>query len=292
MAAKLDSYQSKARRDLFVPIAFTLAIKLEQATYAELAEDPGFAAFTLRSTLKLFKADGIVNWFDPWLEAEGSGAKVARDDIGRATGAPAAPKSLPEAKDFLAATPIARVLDLTRRLCAETKEEALVLGTLSGPLSLARRLAPKGKKGADAVRAVAPLSLALAKEYCEAGVSALLIAEDEAVTSADALKPLDALLNLANYYGTPAILLCRAPVDAAARKGIAALGVRLVAAPGGGDKAHVVPGDSLADPAGAKAWVGAQGGLRGGRLFLTDWDMAPETAPETVMAWQAAIAGA
>lgn len=291
MAAKLDAYQSKARRDLFVPIAFTLAIRLEQATYAELADDPGFAAFTLRSTLKLFKSDGIVNWFDGWLEAEGAGATVARDELGRVAGAPAAPKSLPDAKDFVAAASVARVLDLTRRLCAETKDEALVLGTLTGPLSLAKRLAPKGKTGADAVRAVAPLSLALAKEYCEAGVSALLIAEAEPVKSAEALKPLDALLNLASYYGTPAVLLCRAPVDAAARKDITALGVRLIAAPGGGDKAHAVPGDALGDPAGAKDWVAAQAGTRGGRLFLTDWDIAPETAPEAVMAWRAAIAG-
>jgi hypothetical protein len=291
MAAKLDRMQAKVQRDLFVPIAFTLAIKLEQATWAELAEDPGFAAFTLRSTLKLFKADGVVSWFDGWLEAEAAGAKVARDDLGGVAGVPAAPKALPEAKDFLAAVPVARVLDLTRRLCAETKDDAMVLGTLTGPLSLAKRLAGKGTKAAEAVRAAAPLSLALAKEYCEAGVSALLLAEEEAVKSAEALKPLDALFNLAAYYGTPVILLARTPVDASARRDIAALGVRLIAAPGGGDKAHVVPADRLDDPAGAKAWVGAQPGARGTRLFLTEWDIAPETPPEAVMAWQAAIAG-
>lgn len=304
MAAKIDALHQSLRRDLFAPIAFTLGLKLEQTSWDEIAEDPSFAAFVVQSTRRLFKSDAVFTWFDGWLEAEAAGMAPKRDAQGRVATAPKPPANLPDAAAFAKSAPIARVLDLTKRLCEETRSEAAVIGYLTGPTTLTTRLAggaATGRKGSakpaaldpEAVRRVAALSIALARQYGELGVSALVLAEEVPVAGAEAIRPYDALVNAAEYYGIPTYLLCRHAIDAVERDGLSKLGFRAVAAPSGSDpKLQVIDDGALRDPSGASAWLAARPGARGSRLFMTGWDIEPDVSPEAVMGWQKAIAGA
>lgn len=246
MAARLDAVLRRAGRDLFLPLTFRLAQRLEQVTPEDFAGDPALAAFVLRSAQKLFEADGAVNWFDSRLESTAADEDAAS----------------PEA--FLESPSIRVALDLARRLAGDAGHDELVLGYMTGPATLPGRGA---------------LSLALAKAYCEANVSALLLAEDAplgvaATAPCEALAP---MLNLAAYYGIPVLVLARHRPDPAVVARLRSLGARVA----GPDAEEIVtlpigeraPADCLAE------WKTGRG-----RLVLSAWDIPPETAPEDVVA--------
>jgi hypothetical protein len=195
-----------------MPIAFRIALKLDQVSWDEACDDVGLTVFALRNAQKMFKGDGLVNWFDPWLEAEACGAKIARGPLGEVTSA-APPAALPDAPTFTAAPPIARVAEIARRLVGETREDSTVLGYATGPATLLAHLGAK-----DPQRA-AEYTLALVKLYGEAGVGALLFAEEETP-----VRPFDAVANLAGYYNLPMLLAARAGVTPEQAK---ALGYRV-----------------------------------------------------------------
>jgi len=183
-----------------MPIAFRIALKLDQVTWDEACADVGLTVFALRNAQKMFKADGLVNWFDTWLEAEACGAAIERGPLGEVVhGEP--PVALPDVTVFASAPPIARVAEIARRLAGETGENATVIGYLTGPATLRARLGAK-----DAQRA-AEYSLALVKLYGEAGVGALLFAEE-----APPARPFDAVANLAGYYNLPMLLVAQSGV--------------------------------------------------------------------------------
>jgi hypothetical protein len=252
MAARLDSLLRRSGRDLFLPLTFRLAQRLEQVAPEEFAGDPALAAFVLRSAQKLFGADGTVNWFDPALESASAGSD------------PASPEAL------LKRPPLNAALELARRLAGDAGNDELVLGYLTGPATLSRRLA---------FEHASQIPLAMAKAYCEANVSGLLLAEEaplgpETVVHCETLAP---LFNLAAYYGIPVLLLPRHRPDPAVVERMHAMGAR-IAGPG--------PGEIVTLPIGERARAECVAGWeRGsGRLVLSAWDIPPETAPEDVVA--------
>jgi hypothetical protein len=101
MAGRLGEVLQKAGRDVFVPLTFSLACKLEQVSREEFAGDLGLAAFALRSAQALFVADGTINWFDGSLDEASTEAAT----------------------------------ELARRLCAQSRATELVLGYVPGPAS-------------------------------------------------------------------------------------------------------------------------------------------------------------
>lgn len=209
MSVGLDKLLAKKPAGICVPLAFRIALKLDQLSWEEACEDVGLTVFALRNAQKLFKADGVVTWFDTWLEAEACGAQVKRGPLGEVLGA-SPPAGVPDTATFVAAAPIARVAEITRRLVGETGEQACVLGYLTGPATLRARLG-----NADA----AALSTALVKLYGEAGVGALVFAEDEPPA-----RPFDPVANLAGYYNLPMLLVARGGVTP---EQAAALGYRV-----------------------------------------------------------------
>lgn len=307
MAAALDKLRKSAGRDLFLPLGFRLSLALEQVTWDEVIADPGLATFALRSGQRLLGADGLVNWFDTWLEAEGAGIAVTRDEFGDIIGADGTVDGPVDATAIVESEPVARVLEITRRLCAETGDQAAVLGCLTGGGTLLTRLLGRAraetlfgafeagsasKADRDLAEESARISVALADAYCTAGVSALVLAEAEPVTGTAHLKPFVPLFNLAGYYGVPVIMVSRAPMDAALADRIRAAGVTHVAAAGvADDRVRAVPRDLMADAPAAAAWLATQGGAPGSRLFLTDWDLPAEAKAEAVAALAKAIAG-
>jgi uroporphyrinogen-III decarboxylase len=305
MAAGLDALRSRLSRDLFLPVAFRLALKLEQATWDEIAGDPGLASFSLRSVQRLFKSDGLVSWFDDWLEAEGAGAKVQRDDDGGVSGKPVLPTSLPDAKTFRAANPVKAVTDLTKRLCTETGNDAVVLGCLTGGATLLARLYGEARRDAilkelaagkvpdatrKAVDAAAQLSVALANAYCEAGAGALVMAEHDRVADASYLRGFDAIFNVARYLNVPILMLCRHAPDAAFVEAAKKAGVtHVVSRSAKDDKVVAVPCGSASE---IEKFVGGWSkGAGGRRLVMTEWELPADAAPEQLIALQKKISG-
>lgn len=237
MAGRLGDVLKNAGRDLFVPLTFSLARKLEQVTLQEFVDDLGLAAFALRSAQTLFVADGTINWFDGSLEPEAVDAAV----------------------------------ELARRLCAQTRDSELVLGYVPGPA------------GAASLDAGGQTALALARAYGEAGVSALLVAEDAPVLDAaayvDALAP---LCNLADYYRTPVVWLSRGDVEPALAERLRKVGARVAAEPGGRDEVIAFSLDKARIP----AYVPGRG-----RLVLSHWDIAESAEPANLTTFGRAIRG-
>jgi uroporphyrinogen-III decarboxylase len=304
MAARLDALRGRLGRDLFVPVTFRFALKLEQTTWSEAAGDPGLASFALRSAQRLFKADGLVNWFDDWLEAEGAGVRVERDKASGSASNPVRPGSPADAKTFRASRTIKAVIDLTRRLCAEVGNDAVLLGYLTGGATLLSRLYGEDRRAAimdefasgkvpeptrKAVDAAAQLGVALANAYCEAGAGALVLAEHDRVADATYLRGFEAIFNVARYLDVPILMLCKhvpaAPFVAAAKQaGVAHVASRAA----DDDKIVAVPAGSASEIAGfAERWAR---GIVGRRLVLTEWDAPADTAPEHLMALQKKIA--
>ena len=132
MSARLDRLFAQKRRDLFLPLSFRLSAKLEQMDWEEITEDPVYTTFALRNGQKLFRADGVVNWFDAYLEAEAAGVEVERDEMGTVIRQISSLDSLPNSASVLQQGDIPSAVHVSRRLCEETRDEAAVLGYLTG----------------------------------------------------------------------------------------------------------------------------------------------------------------
>jgi hypothetical protein len=159
-------------------------------------------------------------------------------------------------------------VELARRLCAQTRDHELVLGFIPGPA-----------RGA-ALQESAKAALELGRAYGEAGVSAVLVAEDAAIADAgsyaDALAP---LCNLADYYQMPVVWLSRDDVADELAGRLRKLHAQ-VAGPAQG-------GTTIAFSIGAGALPAYEPGR--GRLVISDWDIAESVDPAKVTTFGRAI---
>jgi len=257
---------------VFAPVVFRLAMKTEQVTFGEFAEDPTEAVYVLRAARKLFGLDLSVCWFDTWLEAEAAGATIARDPLGLVVRAPQKPAALPAVADVLKAAPVRQAIEIVRRL---SLEQQAVAGMLTGAATLRHRL---NSGGSDSLEYAAELAVALGRAYCEAGAAALLLVEEEASPDLAELETFTSLVNLARYYGTPVILLGGQPLSPRGIEAANAITGGLFVTPTQAGSA-VRPLPDNGHPAPARA-----------RLALSRWEIDAETPPETLLAWRHALA--
>lgn len=293
--AKLDRDAAQGRV-LFAPLVFRLALRLEQVPWMEFSSSASEAMYVLRSAQRLFKLDAVCSWFDTWLEAEAVGMTIERDDWGACIARPDA-VALPPVETVMASAPIARVIEIIRRMCAEAGEAGVTLAALSAGATLidhvagtetrARILAATEAgaltgKDAELLGYLRQLSLALARVYLEAGAGALLLLQE--VESPD-LSEFDAFVsvfNLATYYGTPVVLLARHPLSTKGHATLERLGIELYATPSAASPGIVaLPRADEAEPVQRNSeW-----------LALSRWEVDPATAPETVQSWRPAVSG-
>jgi hypothetical protein len=280
MAERLQAALRRPGPDLFVPLCFALARRMEQAYWSEMAEDPALAAFAIKSAEKVFLADGSINWSDSWLEAESAGLNCERDDEGKLSSAPAPLTDLPDADPTLQGQPLKNAIDVAARLCQQAGEQGLVMGYLNGPATVTRRLGAEASQAKDALQASAKIAVALSRAYCEAGVSALLIHEEEAVADIAAVEALAPVFNLAEYYGATVVYTARDPLPAVAKEWLARQRA-LVA--GASDEIIALPiGTASVEDCAALWRAGRVDGRR--RLVISGQDIPADTAPEDVIA--------
>jgi hypothetical protein len=251
-------------RVLFAPLIWRLALRIEQATWSEVATAPAEAVLVLRSAQRLFKQDIHCASFDTWMEAEAAGLAIARDDLGRPASRPPVPAELAAVEDVLKAAPIASAVEVVRRL-AQDDGQVVPLATLTGSATLLARL---GASRGDYVRQI---MLGLARAYCEAGAAALLLLEEEPDRDGAEVSRLSALFNLAEYYATPVFILSRTPVSP---QGIAALekAGACVLAPQIASRGLIPLPPEISS---ASGW-----------LAMSRWELDPDTDPNDVQAWR------
>jgi hypothetical protein len=283
MAARLQTVLQRSRQDLFVPLAFALSRRIEQVAWDELADDPGLGAFALKSAQKNFLADGVINWADGWLEAESVGLACKRDADGSVAVAPAPLEAAPDTQAMLQSQPVRCAIDIATRLCQQAGDQGLVFGYLTGPATVQRRLfGPLPRDARTAADASGRIAMALAKAYCEAGVSALLLAEEEPVADAAMIEALNPMFNLADYYGAAVIYVSRQPLPADAAAALTGLGARIAGAQDAEHEIIALPiGEASVEECAAQWRSRTVSGKP--RLVVSSWDIRADTAPEDVI---------
>jgi hypothetical protein len=287
MSVPLHKLQARLDRDLYLPFAFRVAFAATKLPWAKVAGDPKSCAEALRAFQRKIQADAVVPWFDGWLEAEAAGARVSRDEFGRVVGTPSTPQRVPRADGFLDAPQIRHVLEVTRLLCAETREQSSVIACVTGMRILAvRLLGVRPKPGVDVEPAAAEIARALARAYCEAGVGALVAAAELPMTDASEARHYQPVAEVAREYGVPMILLSRHPMSQALEAGLHKSGIDRVASPGGKDSVCALPAAMVrAAPDVSNGWFRLQRDAKTApRLFVSDWELPVDASTETLIA--------
>jgi hypothetical protein len=208
MAKPLDQLLARASQPIFLPLAFSVARQMEGIDWPEAAEEPALMAHALKQARTLLKADGLVCWFDSWLEVEAAGVRPQRPQTTSAELAPP-PLGAAIAQDAFTASPAGKsAIAIARNLAQETA----VLAAITGPKTLLVRLGAEAAPQSHIALSALSASLALARAYFEAGVSALLLIEEHGVDRS-CLQAGGEIFRLASYFSTPVILLSRAGLD-------------------------------------------------------------------------------
>lgn len=260
-------------RTLFAPLIWRLAMKLEQVPWAEVSESPAEAVHVLRAAQRLFKQDIHCISFDTWLEAEAAGVKVERDELGKPVGSPT-PLSAPPAVDrVLAAEPVARTVEVLRRLATEAGNGVACVATMTAGATLRKRLGGEPGASADLIGYTREILVGLTRLYCEAGAGALVLLDEEPADGTG-LDDYAALFNLAGYFATPVFLLSRGSAQARASAAARSLGVSYLAA-------DEVPDGVVPLPSGAGGFEPAEGWIA-----MSRWEVDPDIDPNVVQGWR------
>lgn len=259
----LTDLSARASRPLFVPFIYRLAARMAQLPEANLLENPTTLAGALRDAQRLFGYDAVVSHFALGLAAEACGEL---------------PRGRAEEIVHRGRWPV--VLEATRRLVKELGNRVVVMGVLTGPFALARRL------GDESLERAGQVALALSRAYAECGVGGLVVAEEEALAPAEEhvlLTTLRPVFNLADYFQLTSLVVAKgaSPILAGATSPTAP---RLVMLP---DSLFTAPADAVAPVVQRTLAEAGAGPL----VLGSPWEVPSETPPETLHAIVAALKG-
>ncbi len=287
MSVPLNRLQARLRRDLYLPVAFRVAFGWAELPWQRAVTDPAAAAEALRRFQRHIQADGVLPWFDGWLEAEAAGARAERDAEGRVIGTPAPPRRLPSAAGLADAPQVRAVLEITRALCAETREQSTVLGCVTGVRTLAARLiGHRPAPGATVEPEATEIAIALARAFCEAGVGALVMVADLPMGEAADARNFEPITAVAREFSVPTILMSRHPLPTVLFSALHGAGVDHISAPGGRDPVCAIPSAMLRSaPEASDGWFTLQRGAKPApRLFVSEWEVPPDARVPTLIA--------
>ena len=168
---------------VFVPIVYRLAARIEQTPLLDMVLDPTTYTNVLEGAFKLLKQDAIITSFDPTLEAEIFGCQVEWQDG----------YELPVVSgwsdcELSGATmensgrlPV--LLETTKRLIQTRGREAAIIGTMTGPCSLARSIVvntvpEREYRFEEIVTLVSGQLIKYARDLGEVKIDAIIIRED------------------------------------------------------------------------------------------------------------------
>lgn len=208
-------------RTVFVPFVYGLAAKIGQIPLREMVSDATYYAHSLEEAYKLFKYDGIVNNFDPGIEAEAFGCELewSGDYVGpriAGCGKLGVREVNPEGSSRI---PI--LMETTKRIVMTQGRETAVIGVLVGPCSLVKTVMGDEVKEKDmdignVISLAGSLLTKLTRSLCELRVDAVFFREDllgagyrDELLSHDKLYAAvyRTLFNLIKYYNCCPVLI-------------------------------------------------------------------------------------
>ncbi len=226
----IDLFQLKELpRFLFVPWVCSFAAKLEQISVKEMLSDPSLLSRSLQNAQKLFGYDGIINVFDPSLEAEACGCEIRWGGEGELPEVVSHPLREGIAIKDLDISEIEKkgrlpvVLEATKRISVVRGKEVALIGVVTGPLTLARHLKGEVVVGdleshpeevTELIELARKVVLKLCRIYCELGVDVVLIAEEmfgqmHSRTCKMVASFVQTARNIMGYYNAYPVILTR-----------------------------------------------------------------------------------
>jgi hypothetical protein len=213
-------------RPLFIPIVFTLGVKVENIPIRAFLSNPTKIVLAIRELQKFLRNDGVVAYFDTTLEAEACGCTL---DWGHMP--PKVVSHLPKDERSFAEISQKKILDkgripvaveVIKRLKFLIRGGEAIVSSITGPLTLPFKL--WGDVGSSdlyskMLEAAGSIILQLARAFCEAGVNVLLIVEeslpelDHEFLQGKLHGILSTLCNVAKYYEVLAALMIRSRVN-------------------------------------------------------------------------------
>jgi hypothetical protein len=270
--------EPRADRTVFAPLIWRLAMKIEQIPWSELAASPTDAVYVLRSAQRLFLQDVHCVWFDTWLEAEAAGMRIERDALGIPLGTPEPIADWPSVESILSAEPIARAVEILRRLALDPSSGIVPVATMTAGATLHRRFGGAAACPAkDRLDYIREILLGLTRRYCEAGAGALLLLDEQPGDDPIELTEYSALFNLAEYFATPVFVLSRLQVRPEGIAAANALGAKYLTPNECSDDLIALP-TSDGDVAAGNGWIA-----------MSRWEIDPQTDPNAVRGWRQAL---
>jgi hypothetical protein len=267
--------EPRADRTVFAPLIWRLAMKIEQIPWSELAGSAADAVYVLRSAQRSFQQDVHCVWFDTWLEAEAAGMRIERDALGMPLGAPAPITDWPSVEAVLSAEPIARAVEILRRLALDPGSGIVPVATMTAGATLHRRFGDVAAGSAkDRLDYIRQILLGLTRLYCEAGAGALLLLDEEPGDDTIEMTEYGALFNLAKYFATPVFVLSRIQVRPGGIAAANALGAKYLTPDECSDDLIALPTND-GDVAAGKGWIA-----------MSRWEIDPQTDPTVVRGWR------
>jgi Uroporphyrinogen decarboxylase (URO-D) len=227
-------------RPLFLPIVFSLGARMENVSLRAFLGNPTKISNSLRLIRGHLRSDGVVSYFDPYLEAEALGALFEWEEEDqrptlRWSGGPRGvlPEGLRSPEEALKAGRIGVATDVIRRLRSMTRDESLIAACLSGPFTLATRLTgleEKPPRAAEdfpdaALDLAASMMTTLSTAFVEAGANLIFVYEEvlphlSAESAGQWESRLTPAANIARFHQALTVLLVADPRSFAENSGV------------------------------------------------------------------------
>jgi len=215
---------ARLSRPLLVPIVFSLGARLENVPLRAFLSNPTKIAGALRQLRGALALDGVICYFDPYLEVEALGGEVQWDADGASrtlragsTDFDTLRERVPSPGEIgqLGRVPVA--CEVVRRLKVMLPGEPALAVSMSGPRALAAQLtgeAPGGESVFDeATEFAAEVGVAVCRSFLDAGANVIFLREEvgaiqDRQRSADLLSP---IVNVIRFYEALPVLLPATP---------------------------------------------------------------------------------
>jgi len=207
-------------RPLLLPIVFSLGARLENVPLRAFLSNPTKIASALRQLRGALALDGVVCYFDPYLEVEALGGEVQwhPDGASRTLRAGSADldtlrERVPSPGDITQLGRVPAAGEVVRRLKVMLPGEPALAVSVSGPYALAGQLVGEAQPGEstfeDAAEFAAEVAVALCKGFLDAGASVIFLRENASTIRdpqrwADLLHP---VVNVIRFYEALPVLL-------------------------------------------------------------------------------------
>jgi uroporphyrinogen-III decarboxylase len=219
-------------RPLFLPIVFSLGARVENLPLRAFLNNPTKLTNALRQVRGRLPVDGITCYFDPYLEVEALGAALRwqSDDQPPSACWPAAarkgelPEGLRSPEEAVKAGRIGIAAEVIRRLNSVLRDDLLLMAGVSGPFTLAARLAQMSEQEvtspevlpSSALDMAAAMLTQVASAFVEASAHVILINEpvlphlssESSERWANLLSP---TFNIIRFYSALPVLLLPNP---------------------------------------------------------------------------------